>query len=348
MQVYYIILISTIFFAFLSTDDRLKKSFSISFIILFLYLAFRCDFGIDYPGYVKMFNNIKLDLVKNGDVEYGWYALNYIFPNFELLIFTTSLFYVCTFYFLIKKFVPKEYWWFSVLILVLNFNYLILHASAMRQTIAILLFLNSIPFLLNRNILGYFLLCVLAYSFHRSAIILFPVYFVQYLNSESNLKFWTVVIVLFVTIMFGAEYLSDILSVLLDNMSGGERYQSYLNENHSKTMKFINIGVYLTLIVGLSITEKKQEKKIQIINKVFIIGIISVAFSSTSEMIVRLGYYFLPLSIIVYPYILKSIDNKMFKILFLLGVILVFIKRFSSALDEPLWYYSLINYKTIF
>jgi hypothetical protein len=63
------------------------------------------------------------------------------------------------------------------LMIYLVFEGLVLSTNLMRNSIAIFIFLNALDYLERRKPLQYFLLCLLALSFHFSSIIYFPLYF---------------------------------------------------------------------------------------------------------------------------------------------------------------------------
>ena len=63
---------------------------------------------------------------------------------------------------------------------------MLIQASAMRQTVAINLFLLAIPYIYNKDPVRYALCIGIAYFFHSSALILLPLFFLSYINWTIN------------------------------------------------------------------------------------------------------------------------------------------------------------------
>ena len=76
----------SVFFAYLSRFLRNNWGLKISFIIIFIYLALRYEFGNDYEWYLISFNSLKeFDLVDFFEVilpyEPGWIFINWLFKK---------------------------------------------------------------------------------------------------------------------------------------------------------------------------------------------------------------------------------------------------------------------------
>ena len=139
-----------ILFAFLEDNDKIKKGLIFSFSFLFLFLGLRYDFGNDYSNYLTIFNNIsngivKLDFDDSFATEVGWIYLCQLFKplGFFIMIAFLAVIYCIIFYSFIKKYAPVKYYWLSLIILLFNPFLFLVQSSAMRQTIALLLFLFS-------------------------------------------------------------------------------------------------------------------------------------------------------------------------------------------------------------
>ena len=68
-------------------------------------------------------------------------------------------------------------------ILYLCFGGIIMSTNLMRNTIAIMIFINAIKYIDERKPIQFFLLCILAITFHLSALMYLPTYF--FLHKES-------------------------------------------------------------------------------------------------------------------------------------------------------------------
>lgn len=69
---------------------------------------------------------------------------------FSLVIVLTA-FEISVYYWFIKKYIPKEWYWFAVFIYVFNPNFMLTQSSMMRQTLAMCIVLLSIPYIYKKR-----------------------------------------------------------------------------------------------------------------------------------------------------------------------------------------------------
>lgn len=91
--------------------------------------------------------------------------------------------------------------------------------NGMRQGLAIVVFLTAIPFALEKKWLQYYLLAVIAFLFHRSAVFIFPIYFLL----QIKFRWW--LLVPFVIVFCGVLAFADSITQLLFS-----DYDKYLTE----------------------------------------------------------------------------------------------------------------------
>ena len=128
-----------------------------SFVVLGTFLAVRYDFGNDYMPYMLMHKELQNMSIFNSHYEFGWIILNKFVYNFYLLVAVLSIFNCYVYFRFINRYVPLQFWWLAVFIYVFNTNFMLIQASAMRQTVAILVFIYSIKYIINRNFGKYFI-----------------------------------------------------------------------------------------------------------------------------------------------------------------------------------------------
>lgn len=115
-------------------------------------------------------------------------------------------------------------------VMYLSMNGFGLSTDLMRNSIAIFLFLNAIPYLRQRRPIPYFIICVIAAMFHSSAWTFFPLYF--FLNRQINKWILFSLFILTVTIyVFHIPILRSIISLLVGelNDSMNNYIDQYLN-----------------------------------------------------------------------------------------------------------------------
>lgn len=194
-----------------TTKVDYKNAFVVGGTCLFLFFfGFRGYIMSDWIIYYDLFYETTIyDL----DIH-NLFSFNSIEPGFSLLIiFCKSLFRDFHFFvfvstlintILLLRFLYK--YTDNILLglmLFIIFEGLTIMVNLMRNSIAILLFLNAIGYLTSRKPIKYFSLCILATSFHFSALIYFPLYFFFHLRMPR----WAFIIII---IAFNIIYLGHV------------------------------------------------------------------------------------------------------------------------------------------
>jgi transmembrane protein EpsG len=343
--------ITAMLFAFLAKYKSFKYGLEISFFLIFLFLALRYNFGNDYPSYLNSFLEINrfstLDLTHNlGDFEPGWKVLCRVFKPLGFFVMTAFLTLTNSFIFyrFIKKHVPLSYYWLAVFLYVFNPSFMLVHSSAMRQSIAIMIFVFALDYLFKKDAIRYFFCIAFAAAFHTSALILFPVFLLGLF--DWRIKRITRVILVFIFLslfMFGSSimpYLNQFVSEYF------ERYEFY------KDAGLIGSGLgvlYLFALFMLTLYyESTQNKKTALVFKIAIVSFIFIPLSLLIQLIGRVGMYFAPATIIVYPIILADLKKNTHKIIFLLSLILITIYGFVQFFSSEVFRDAFGTYQTIF
>jgi hypothetical protein len=159
-----------VFFAWLKSIDKNNFGLIISFILIFIFLALRFDFGNDYLAYYEHFDSVKdsywsdVDLLYGenliaGQMEFGYVLLVKFISLFSIFFFFIVIhsFLMCSvYYFLIKKYIDIKFAWLGVLIFVFLPDILSVELSAIRQALAIFCFMFSVRYLIERILLNIF------------------------------------------------------------------------------------------------------------------------------------------------------------------------------------------------
>ena len=315
-----------------------------SFVVLGTFLAVRYDFGNDYMPYMLMHKELQNMSIFNSHYEFGWIILNKFVYNFYLLVSVLSIFNCYVYFRFINRYVPLQFWWLAVFIYVFNTNFMLIQASAMRQTVAILVFIYSIKYIINRNFGKYFIACLIASAFHSSAILLLPVYWIGSLGLKS--KFRKVIIVCaFISLYISGHYLLPVLRDISFLIFNG-RYDHFFLEKSESFL--LNACVYTIVLILLLSLDRKLPKYIKIFNRISILALFFFPISSIFPMAARVGYYFFPATLVTYPYIAKSFEVKLYGKIFVVCLISIIIIRFFSIVTSDIWRDHFIVYKTIF
>lgn len=172
-------------------EERIRKGIVVvCLLILILFFGFRGFCFYDWNSYYPTFEKVELDNVqKNGlssvGFEPGFSILLIIckalYNNYNFFVLVCDIIDVALLYAFLRKRVDNIP---LALMICLSMNGLQLLTDLMRNSIAILIFANSISLIKQRRLLPYMGTCLLAMSFHLSAILFIPCYF--FLNKNMN------------------------------------------------------------------------------------------------------------------------------------------------------------------
>lgn len=174
------------FYASPSANERVKQySRGFAIFFFFFFLAFRGFIFSDWITYYSYFHQAKLSDVfdyKLGMIdnfEPGFVILNLVcramfdeFFFFQFVICLANLVLLLNFFKGRIDNIP------FALMLYFVFGGLDISINLFRNSMAIMLFLNALPFLEKRQPVPYFMLCLLGASFHATGLIYLPLYFV--------------------------------------------------------------------------------------------------------------------------------------------------------------------------
>jgi hypothetical protein len=350
-----IVNILAVFFAWLARFQKSKYGgLEVAFILLTVFMSIRYNFGNDYKSYLELFLRMgsfsSFDFTSES-TEIGWYFLNYIFQpiGFFGMVIVLTVFEYAVIYRLIKKYVPKEWYWLSVFIFTINTGYMLVFGSMMRQFLAMCIFIITIDFIVKKRWISSILLVLLASLFHTSALFLLPFCFFGYLGISLTKKKALIWFGVYLSLYFMAvELLGDYFFKLVE-LEQFEKYQYYIGGE--KGAKGTGLGVVFSMIMYmfLLLHQKYQSKDMKIIFMLFAISVFFYLFADIAPLTSRLGYYFSVLSIVCYPLMFKMIKNKIWRYTLLAGYIIITFKSFNDFFDPSgIWYDSFYTYQTIF
>ncbi len=217
---------------------------------------------------------------------------SYYFFNFVCTVIVTALLFN---FFRQQKFDNLPF----ALILYLCFGGIIMSTNLMRNTIAIMVFINAIKYIDERKPIPFFLLCIVAISFHLSALMYLPTYF--FLHRRIN-KWVFVGIFLIGNFIFltHTSIFLKVMSVFIGTDSG--RLSDMLEDYTSGTMDQatgISIGYLERLFSSFLIfcyynrlVEVRKNNAI-FINSFILYFVLTFYFSEFKEASLRMSYLFI-------------------------------------------------------
>ncbi len=245
-------------FIFENTEDNtLKKRIRYSSVAIFVFFFGLRGFILsDWINYYEYFYNCDFSYL------WEWYNTQGVAePGFSLLCLIVKSIW-CNYHFfvfvcciidtaLLLRFFDKRTDNIPLaLTIYICFEGLLISTNFMRNSIAILLFLNAIDYIENRDAKKYFLIIAIAVTFHVSALLYVPLYF--FLHRKCNKWIYlTVFIVCNIVFIGKISLVSTALGILGVDESLSMKIRAY-TEIYDKSTK-ISIGYLERLFTGILI-----------------------------------------------------------------------------------------------
>lgn len=325
-------------------------------LILFFFLAIRYEWGNDYQQYIDKFtiyNSInRFDYFDTDERwEVGWILLYRLFKplGFFSLVIVLTAFEIGVYYWFIKKYVPREWYWFAIFLYVFNPNFMLTQASMMRQTLAMCIVLLSIPYIFRKRFVVAVLIIFFSSLFHSSARILLPLAFLGYVNFRLGKRGVIIGISLFFAVLL---FRSIAMRMIEDTLSsaGLSKYAYYFEEGKETSKLSSGIGVVYQMIIMCMILyyEKKQDREMGLLYKITAISFLFTPLSIVNQLVTRLSYYLQLPMLASYPSLVRSIDNKIVSVGILLLIMAFTLYDFQVFFYSNIYHDSFFTYHTIF
>jgi hypothetical protein len=320
-------------------------------MLIFVFLALRYNFGNDYKVYFDVFfANIQYDEIYSfyttQQIEPGWLFLNWLFRPLGFFVMTAvlALFNCVVYYCFIRKYVPVRYYWLAIFLYVCYPEFMLIHSSAMRQSIAILIFIVSLDYLHKKDAIRYCFCIGLASLFHISALILLPVYLLGIFGRRLP----TVVGVIFVSI-FGpmilfAQSISPFVILFISNYF--EKYEGFQDPGAVDT----GLGlIYFGLMTFLTLYFLRfQNRETALVFLISMISSVLIPLNAIIGLIARAGMYFAPATLIAYSIILMNLRTPSRKSLYLTILLTATTYKFFQFFYSDVYKDAFGIYQTIF
>ncbi len=276
----------------------------LSFLPVFLISALRYKVGVDYMSYSWMY-----DAIKNGEpihAESGFRFLNELMlwytSNSQAIFIATSFITIGFIFYGIFKYSPNPS--LSIFLLV-SMGYLFSSFNILRQYVAIALIFASLKLIKENKFIPFVLVVLLGMTFHKTAIILLPLFFLVRLRlKQSYLIMITLICACFIP-------LRGVLTNLLTRVF----YPQYAGTSLIKPLEpfeFIYYLCILGILVLLCMAYKndffKDTMNLILFNCVFYSLILYTCFSFVPE-INRIAVYIELFVIILIPRLFETEQN---------------------------------------
>lgn len=176
---------------------------------------------------------------------------------------------------------------------------LIMSMNLMRNSIAILLFINSISFIQNRQAIKYFSVCILASTFHISAILYMPLYFFLHRNCNKWL-YLSIFLTANAILLMRIPILQSIVDLIVGIISPGMQMHIDAYMERATNVAFnISIGYLERFFSGMMVflfmdkLKSIRQENIMFINSILLYYLMFFLFSEFEEISLRLSYLFI-------------------------------------------------------
>lgn len=271
-----------------------------TFLTVFLCGGFMC--GSDWRSYELIYETIDWD---NYGYDYyaepGFYAYMAIFKLFNAdfwhIAVLTKVLCFLTFLKYLKKYLQDDVL-LGLMYFVPWYGFYLFIDCPMRNLMAITIFLLALPYLLKRDFWRYFLLILLASSFHVTALLFLFLYFFAIKKQSTFL--WVVIFILVNLFFASRTFIIWLCSLLLGNipfmMAKIEAY--LLDENIFAEGRILSFGmlIHLAFFILLLIKRRCVEERE---NGIFIFNLaicylLFYRLATTIEIFMRFQLYFAP------------------------------------------------------
>lgn len=311
MLPYLFILSCVIFWIVLEKKAIGRKSFWVPLIALALFAGIRSHrVGTDSWSYTRKFRyELPIENYEFNDfVELGYQVLEYfllsITHNYFWLFFLTALLVVGCHLLIAKKY-SLDYP-LSIIIFFTLGSY-IFFFNGLRQGLAMAIITLATPYFLEKKLYKFLMVIVVASLFHKSALLMIPIYFLANLNISSFYK---------ILISFIASLIISRV-VIVELAATNYRYETYTQESEDPG-GFMILGFYVAIGLLLYIIKYFYKIEDKIYSKLLVFYAIGIAFMIPIAMLKtnpsgpqRLIYYFTWALILLIPISLKYINNKL-------------------------------------
>lgn len=309
MLPYLLVLGFVMFWIALENKALNRKSFFLPLVALSLFAAIRSyRVGTDSGTYTRHFrSNLNIyNFEFEKGVELGYQILEYILlrlqADYSWLFLITAIIVVYCYLTVIKKYSIN--YPFSIFLFITLGVYTFFF-NGLRQGIAMAIFTFATPYLLDKKLIPYILVCLFASFFHTTALFMIPFYFLVNLRIKPLYKILATFLGSLIVSRFLVTYIA----------TTNERYEGY-TEVSEESGGLLTLGFYTILLLFIYFIIRLYKIRDEYTIKLFTFYALGVVFIIPVAMLgamasgpQRLITYFTWTLVLILPVIFKRINN---------------------------------------
>lgn len=263
-------------------------------IAFFVIAAIRWNVGFDYPSYARLYMDsasYSLDDIAVGRMEKGYFVIEKLladyFPDYQAIFIVTSAIFAVAIAYIVYKECERPYLGFAFFLTYgIYFNTL----NFLRQMIAGFIMLLGMKYIKKNQFFRYLLLVLFATCFHRSALIMIPMYFILRIKMcPTSLGIYSGLVILF--LVFSWDLMEFVSQFLVAYKHYALRSNIHLTDGVDPTfMIFIGITFIVAFLFRKRLIEKDPFNNVYLncLFLTFAFEVIGVKHS----IVTRLGVFF--------------------------------------------------------
>lgn len=269
------------------------------FLILSMITFFRKNIGIDYTAYVD--NIINMHKGYPNYMEFGFVNLS----KFLMLLtneprIVIGIFGVITQFLFIKAFFDQSKDQQMSIVLYLTWGYYFYTFNSIRYYLALSICIYSVKHLVRKKYVKFFMLVLLASTFHKSALLCIPIYFIA--KCSFGKREYFLIVVFFLLSWFFRDEARRIIFLIYPSYEGSV-YDDF-------SISWLNVIRSFCVFVFTQMMRTENDELINIYKNLNFFALLLYTFAFWIPETSRIGYFLNFGSVILIPNLLVNFDAK--------------------------------------
>lgn len=278
--------------------------------VLVLVAGLRNNIG-DTGAYRHLYKLVGKGLVAEGSFETGFMLflslLNQLSSNPQLMVFVTALITNCLIIWTLRKyssiFELQTY-------LYITSGYYLVTMNGIRQALVAAILFASTRFIIENKFKHYLLITLIMTTFHSSALIMLPVYFIARQEAWSKKT-----MLMFLILPIAFLFFKPLMSIIFKTIEGS-RYASYEGaimtggEGGGNVFRVIIAAIPVVIAYFGRNKLKQAWAESNVLVNMSLINLIIMLFSLFNWIFARFTFYFQLYNFILLPYLIKTIFDR--------------------------------------